>query len=113
MGVIRVCKGNIALLRGMLQDKKIKSLATISFQDGREIIEVTTLNDGIASDDDFIIKTNGEWRVTTWEEFNNAVVELMDKYFEHLSDGALEAIRQNADIELALRHPMPETEVRE
>lgn len=113
MGVIRVCKDNLAPLRGMLQDKKIKSLATISLQDGREIIEVTTLNDGIASDDDFLIKTNGEWRVATCEELDNAVVKLMDKYFEHLSDGALEAIRQNADIELALRHPMPETEVRE
>lgn len=113
MGIIRVCKENIAPLRGMLQDKMIKSLATISFQDGREIIEVTTLNDGIASDNDFLIKTDGEWRVATCEEFDNAVEKLMDEYFEHLSDGALEAIRQNADIELALRHPMPETEVRE
>lgn len=113
MGLIRVCKDNIAPLRGMLQDKMIKSLATISFQDGREIIEVTTLNDGIASDDDYLIKTNGEWRVATCEEFDNAVVELMDKYFEHLSDGALEAIRQNADIKLAWRGLMTDAEVKE
>lgn len=113
MGVIRVCKENIAPLRGMLQDKMIKSLATISFQDGREIIEVTTLNDGIASDDDFLIKTNGEWRVATCEEFDNAVVKLMDKYFEHLSNGALERIMKNAEIKLAWRELKAEAEAKE